>query len=175
MAELEGLLVSEVGSTRADELLVDELEEDGWNAPGQRRGRQRLEGADVEDLANHRSAAEHRSLVGAEALETRRQKGMDPGRDVDGLEVAHGNPAAVFLLEQPVVDQHRDHLLDEQRIAFRRSRDVIPDVQSGLGLTEQLRDQAVAGRIVERLEPHRRASVRRSGPSPDAVRGAPAG
>ena len=43
--------------------------------------RQRLERADVEDLAHHRGAAEHRALVGAEALETRREERVDPGRD----------------------------------------------------------------------------------------------
>ena len=128
--------------------------------PAQRWGRQRLEGADVEDLADHCSPAEHRALVGVEALETRRQEGVDPGRHADGLEVAYGNPAAVFLYEQPVVDEHRDHLLDEQRIALRRSGDAITDVQSGLALAEQLPDQTVGRRLVQRLEPQRRCFAR---------------
>ena len=61
--------------------------------------------------------------------------------------------------KQPVVDEHRDHLLDEQRIAFRHIGNAIPDVQCGLGLTEQLRDQTVAGRLVQRLELARGAST----------------
>ena len=127
--------------------------------PDERQRRQLLEGADVEDLAHHCGAAEHRTLVGAETLETRRQERVDPGRDVHRLEVAHGDPAAVHLHEPPVVDEHRDHLLDEQRIAFGPGRNVIPDVQGGLGLAEQLGDQTVAGRVVQRLEPHHGASA----------------
>ena len=37
---------------------------------------------------------------------------------------------------------------------------MIPDLYGMLGIAEQLRDQAVAGCIVERLEPHRGASAR---------------
>ena len=146
MAELERLLVDEVRPTRPDELLANELEQQRRDAARQRRRRQLFEGADVEDLAHHCRAAEHASLVGAEALEARRQEGVDPGRDADGLEVAHRDPAAVDLHEPPLVDQHRDHLLDEQRIAFRPGGDVIAHVEGGLRLAEQLGDQTVAGR-----------------------------
>ena len=55
---------------------------------------------------------------GAEELEARREQGMNAGRDGDVVEVAHGHPATVERLEPPVVDEHRDQLLDEERVAL---------------------------------------------------------
>jgi hypothetical protein len=106
VAELERLLTGEVRAARPHELLPDELEEDVRDAGRQRRRRQLLQGGHVEDLADHRGAADDRALVGTEPLEARCEQGVDAGRDVGRLEVARGDPPAVDLLETPLVDQH---------------------------------------------------------------------
>ena len=107
------------------------------------------------------TAARPRSgtLVRAEELEARREQRVDPGRDGDVVEVAHGHPATVERLQLAIVDEHRDQLLDEEGVALGATRDVIPDLREALRLAEQLRDQAVAGGIVQRLEPHDRAGA----------------
>ena len=51
-----------------------------------------------------------------------------------------GDPAVVLADEQPVVDQHREHLLDEQRVAFGRGRrSGRRDVVGQLGRPEEVR------------------------------------
>ena len=159
MAKFEGFLVAEVRSARTNELLANQLEQEGRDPHREVRARQIRDRADIEGLAHDRRAAENGALVRAEELEARSEQRVDPGRDGDVVEVAHGDPATVERLQLAIVDEHRDQLLDEERVALGATRDVIPNLREALRLAEQLGDQAVAGGIVQWLEPHDRAGA----------------
>ena len=169
MPELEAPPVAEVRSARAGRAPCGRARRRiDWTRPATRRRRQLLEGADVEDLAHHCRAAEHGALVRAQTLEARCEERVDSGRDVHRLDVANRDPAPVHLLEPPVVDR-------ASRSSARRRAGCLPPSPRrdrgppGSARTRRAaRDQAVAGCIVERLEPHDRARARRSRPSPDA-------
>ena len=106
VAEAEGVLALELCLVRPDELLADER--------GQPRshlgliGCERLDGTPMEDLPLDRAALEHAPLGRLELVQPRRQQRLQRGRD-NHLDVC--------------VAGHRQHLLDEERIAARRSSD----------------------------------------------------
>ena len=72
----------------------------------------------VEDLAHHRGPLDHLALLGAQPVQAGSQQGVDRRWDGDGREVGGGDPVPVVPLEELVVDQHRQDLLDEQRVAL---------------------------------------------------------
>ena len=71
-----------------------------------------------EHLADDRGALEHRALDRGQAVESRRDQRLDRGRHLHLRQIAGGDPSVVLSHEIAVVDQHRDHLFDEQRIAL---------------------------------------------------------
>jgi hypothetical protein len=97
---------------------------------------------------------EHRPLVRTEPLEAGREQRVDPGWYLDRCDVADGLPPVVPLLEDAVVDQHRDHLLDEQGIALGRLGDPIPEIERRLDLAQQERDQSIACGLVQGIQLH---------------------
>ncbi len=58
----------------------------------------------------------------------------------------------IVPLEKPVVDQHPEHLLDEQGVSFRGLRDAGPDVAGQSGPTQQIPDQQLALQLGQGLE-----------------------
>ena len=77
----------------------------------------------MEDLALYRRAFDHRPLLGTELVEPRREQRLDRGRHGRVRELPRCRPLPIPTNEQPVVDQHREHLFDEERIALSRLRD----------------------------------------------------
>ena len=74
----------------------------------------------MEDLALDRCALDHRALVGPSRSRRARER-LDRRRDRDGLQIAGRHPVAVLAVEQAVVDEHPEHLLDEERVALGRA------------------------------------------------------
>jgi hypothetical protein len=77
---------------------------------------------------------------------------MDRGRHSDLREVARRCPAAVAALEQSLVDQHREHLLDEEGIALCSLGDPLTRRLIELRSTEKVVDQTLRLGAGERLE-----------------------
>ena len=122
----------------------------------QRLGRELCDCTLVEDLALDRRPLDHGSFAGLEPVEAGGEQCVDRRRHGHRGEIARRGPAPVLTDEQTVVDQHRQHLLDEERIALRRLRDALPDLLGQLDLTDEVLDQAAAFVIGERLEQDRR-------------------
>ena len=133
VAEAEAVLAGELRPVRPDQLLADER--------GQARrhlglvGCERLDGAAVEDLALDRAALEHAPLGRLELIEARREQRLQRGRD-DHLAVRLAG--------------HRQHLLDEERVAARGASDPLAQLAG-----DPLRDQLVDVLVAQRLEPKR--------------------
>jgi hypothetical protein len=53
---------------------------------------------------------------------------VDRGWNRDRGEVAGREPPVVVANDEPVVDQHREHLFDEQRVALGGPHDAFGDV-----------------------------------------------
>ena len=60
------------------------------------------------------------------------------GRHRDRPEIARRHPIAVRAFEQAVVDEHREHLLDEERVALGRIGDPSMDVVGELRSAEEV-------------------------------------
>ena len=65
-------------------------------------------------------------------------------------------PATILAHEQAVVDEHREHLLDEERIPLGRVGDAGSDLLGELGLADEVRDELRAFVFRQRLEEHGR-------------------
>ena len=111
VAEAEAVLARDLRSVRPDQLLAHERGE----ARGDLRlvGRECLDGAAVEDLALDRAALEHASLGRLELVESGGEQRLQRRRDDD---------LALGLVG------HRDHLLDEERVAARGASDPLAQV-----------------------------------------------
>ena len=115
--------------------------------------RQHRNGASPELLADHGCAFQRGALRGLEPVESGREQRLDRRRHLHGRRV--------------VLGEHRDHLLDEERVAFGCVRDPSPRVgrerpfrgelveeELRLGVRQRLerqRDAGPAGPIVEQL------------------------
>jgi hypothetical protein len=128
VTEPEGVLAWKSGSVRTDELLANEGLEMTSNVSSCLGGGELDHSAAMEHLALHRGPFDDRSLVRAQAVEPCCKKGLNRRRDGHRLEVACGHPIAVRTLQEPVVDEHGEHLLDEQRVALGCIGDPSPHV-----------------------------------------------
>ena len=115
-------------------------------------GRELLDRATVEELALDRGALDDATLVVVQAVQASREERPDRTRHGHGLEVDRGGPATVFVDEEPVVDHHRQHLFDEERIAFGRVGDSRLESLHKLGLANDVRDKLSALVRGERLQ-----------------------
>ena len=77
-----------------------------------------------------------------------------------GIEISESrpvdDPAAVPPLERALLDQHLQHLLDEERVALRAREDRAPHVLRHLRLAEQRRDELARTPPAKRREGERR-------------------
>src|SRR6266487_5793051 len=76
----ESVVAGNLGTVGADQLLADESEEMRSDAGTDRLGGQLEHGATMKDLALHRSALDHCSLVAAKPIETGLQQCVDRRR-----------------------------------------------------------------------------------------------
>ena len=123
----------------AHQVLADERGELLVQRSARRARRQILDGADVEHLALDRRALEHDPELRVERV--------DPRLEERGDRRGNGEVVSVAALAH-----HRDHLLDEERVASRRRGDPLARVGAEIALAEQVVDQRLAVVGAERLE-----------------------
>ena len=88
--------------------------------------------------ADHRGRLHDPALGRPQAVEAGTQQGRDVPRDRDGLGGAGEDPAPRLLTQEPVVDQHGEHLLDEQRVAFGEAEDALLERLGQARLAEEV-------------------------------------
>jgi hypothetical protein len=128
VTEAKALVTGELRPLRADELFPDKRQQMAGDVVPQGGGGEVRDGAAVKRLPFDRRALEHAALAGVEPVDPSGEDGSDRRRDGDGGEVAALDPRAVVAGEQPLVDQHAQHLLDEERVASRRLGEPGPHV-----------------------------------------------
>ena len=165
MAEAEPFLLGEHRPVRADKLLPDKPSQASGDA-GPLAGRgERLDRPEVEDVALDRRPLEHPPLGVVQLVEAGRKQHLDRARHAEARQVADGQPAPVLLLEQPLVDEHRQRLLNEQWIA--RSRLLDPGAHAGVegSLPEQVVDEPRRLVLGQGLEEDRRSVALAAAPT----------
>ena len=113
----------------------------------QLRGGEIADGAEPEAAAHDGCALDHRALPVLEPVEAGREERLDRRR--------HGKHAAFAFL-----GCHRGHLLDEERVPFRRSGDVHPDL--GREALADREEERFGLSVRQRVE-HEGVGVRTSG------------
>ena len=99
-----------------------------------------LDGAAEEHLADHRRPLDHDAIDRTEPVEASGQERLDRRRDHDRADLADQDPAsAVIPSQDPVVQEHREHLLDEQRVALGGLDDLRSDLRVELRGPEEVR------------------------------------
>ena len=153
VAEPERVLARERRPIRPEHVASDQAHQGRLDLPAVQ---QRHHRAHVELFAAHRRPLDHRPLVAGELLEPRGQQRLDRRRhpQVDQRSCRH--PPVAVASQRTVVDQHREHLLDEQRRALGRGEDPIARLVRKRRATEQVPDQVAALVVGERLERDRR-------------------
>ena len=106
----------------------------------------------MEDLAFDRAPLEDGAVLAAEPVEAGGEQSLDGGWQGELGQLARRRQRAVPAEQQPLVDEHGDHLLDEERVALGRIGDSNAHVVGELGRAEQVRDQALR-RFVARVVP----------------------
>ena len=135
VSEAVRILSRQLRPVRAHELLPYEL--DQLPLGRRRRHRHRFDSAAVEELAFDRATPEHSSLGRIELIEPRRQQRLDRRR--------HDHLPLIRL------EHHREHLLDEERVAVRGRSDPRCERRRELVAAGQPFDQLVGLDRIERL------------------------
>ena len=120
VAEAEALLAGGASSGRggSSSLRTSVVQVPRRRAARARSGASSRDRAAVKDLALDRRPLDARALARAEPVEPRRERAPGSSAARDRLEVAGRAPSARLAREQAVVDEHREHLLDEERVAL---------------------------------------------------------
>ncbi len=130
------------------------------------RGGQLDHGVEVEPLTDHGSAFQHPPFVHVEPVETGGEQRGDRGWNLDRAEVAGRDPPVALPAQQPVVDQGRERLLDEQRVSRGRVGDSRHQRRVEVVGAHQRADQSLATFLAQRLQQHRRGVELASAPGP---------
>ena len=138
--------VDSVGPTSSRRARLSRL---GRDLGAQRLRAEVLHRFQVEDLADHRAALQHRPLRGREPVQPGREQGADAGWHGEGAQVVARHPAAALAADEAVVDHHRDHLLDEERVALGRLDDPAPGPGRQRHLAEKVAHHLGALRLAQ--------------------------
>ena len=114
--------------------------------------------AAVEDLALDRAPFERCACAGLERVEARAEECVEARRQGERVEVAEQARAAVIRPEDALVTEHRDELLEEERVPSRRCRE--PRAQRRRCTSEHDVEQPFEVLCAEGLQSHRRVPVR---------------
>ncbi len=123
VAEAEGVLPGERARVRLDQPLPDERLQTAGHLAHLVRRRQVGHRSPPEHLPDHRRALEHRTLVLVEPVEAGREDRLDRLRHTQRVDRGERLEPAVALDEHAVLDEHPQHLLEEERIASRGTPD----------------------------------------------------
>ncbi len=150
-----------------DQALADERLQLSSDGPDLLWRSQIGDGAPPEDLADHSRSLEHRKLIGLEPIEPRREHSLDGGGDLQRVHRLARVQRALVLHEHAVLDEHLQHLLEEERVASGRACD-------GLGCVRRERAGEVLQQHSRLLAVERRQPDRCTGPGrPDLGQVAP--
>src|SRR5690348_13061970 len=112
------------------------------------------DGSAVEDLAFDGASLDDGPLVLAQPIESCGEESVDRRWNGDLRQITGWNPLAVPPCQEAVVNEHPQHLLDEQGISLGRAHDPISDVLVELGTPEEIRHQLCRFAVVQTLEKH---------------------
>ena len=152
VAEPEPVRAAEIGGHRPKDVLQQQAAEVVLDATRALAGDERAHRRAVEHLAHDRRGLHDPPLLGRESVQARGEQGRDRGRDLHVREVGRGDPLAVLLDQDGVVDEHRQHLLDEQRVPVGGRADALADLGRERRVPEQVLDQRVRLGFGERFE-----------------------
>jgi hypothetical protein len=88
--------------------------------------------------ADYRGRFHDPALDRPQAVKAGPQQGRDGSRNRDDLGGTGEDPAPRLLTQQLVVDQHGEHLLDEQGVAFSEAEDPSPERSGQTRLAEKV-------------------------------------
>ena len=145
----------EARAIRADHVLADQRGQTPVHERYERLGRQRAHHLAMEDRALHGDAREQRALLLRQALEPGCEQRMDRGRHGQLGRLVREHPALVLASKQPVVDQHREQLLGEERVALAGIGDARGRLVRRAGVTEQVLHELPGLVRAERLQEDR--------------------
>ena len=148
----------------SDQLLAHERVEGSGSPPVRAVSEHRLDGAAMEHRALHGRTLDHLAIVRRELVEARRQQHLNARRDRDPREITGCDPAAVLTPQVVTVDEDRDHLLDEQRVALGSFLDARGHVGSDDASSQEPLEQLVRLNGRQRLEGDRRSVPLASSP-----------
>ena len=115
--------------------------------------REILDGAPEEHLADDGRSFDDDAIDRAEPVEACGQERLDRRRDRDGTDVPDQDPSVVVIaFQDPVVEKHREHLLDEERVAFGGLDDLRLHCRVEVGASQQVLGHLHALVIGERLQ-----------------------
>ena len=121
MPEAERLVVG-IARIQGHELLVVERAKESGHARPHLLGHHLLDRGPEEDQADDRGGLDHGSFLARQVVEARGEEGLDGRWHRDLGHVPGRLPAAIDASQEPLVHEHRHHLLDEQGVAVRRLR-----------------------------------------------------
>src|SRR5437867_9142554 len=101
-----------------------------------------------------RGRLDDRALLGREVVESRGEQSVDRRRDLYVREVARRVPDAVLQAEVVALDEHRQQLLGEERIAFGGLYDPVSRLRCDLDRAEEVGHHALGFVARERCEGH---------------------
>jgi hypothetical protein len=107
-----------------------------------------------EDETRDRGGFDDRALFRPEQVEARSEKRLDRRRNRDLIRLLHGHPPPVLASQGAFVHHHREHLLDEERVAFSCVHDPGADFGIELCLPEKVLRHARGVVRTQRLEQH---------------------
>ena len=164
--------VGDVGALRSQQFPPHKRHEHAYKSIGTHVAAELCDRGRLKGPPDHRTVLKHRSLRAFELVEASRQERMDARGDVKRCRDLVQVPGSVALVEGAAVPQHRDHLLEEQRIPIRGRDDALPQlgwqlVTSKLVADDRVRCGAVQGRQVQvRPGPSpARSTIEQLGPS----------
>ena len=99
-----------------------------------------------EAAADHGAAEERVARRRVEEVDPRRDHAVDGVRDRDVRQPLGRGPAPVPALERTLVDEHVQHLLEEERVALRVGQHAVPHLLRHVRLAEERGDEL--GRLV---------------------------
>ena len=138
VVEAKRLLFGGTSGVELDELLVRQCAELRFEVVTYVLVDEMAHGVLDEQVPDHGRGLDHGALGRLEVIDSGREQRLNGRRDSHAIDLLGCAPGAAFEADQSLVDQHRQELLDEQRVPFRRGRNARPDPSIETGGAEQV-------------------------------------
>ena len=160
MVEAEAVVAGEEGAVRAHELLARQREQGSTEACELPSGQELGHGLDVEEPPLDRGTLENGALLGLETVDARGEQRLDRRRN--------GVLGGIWIVEE-----HGQHLLDEERVALGVLHDPAADLRGQAHAERQVVDQRLgspSGRERPELDGRRSSTLDVSPVAPGRAR-----